>query len=216
MSFPSLLDLILTALAVIPSLCVHEYAHGYVSYMLGDPTPKTDGRLSLNPLHHLDPIGTLFLIIFKFGWAKPVMVNPGYYEKPKQGMALVALAGPMSNFLLALLCLIATSVIAKTSGGHVGAGMYYMYQFLSITAIVNVGLGVFNLIPLPPLDGSKVIGMFLPDSLYFKYMRFEQYGFILLFALLMLGSLNTPLYMMRSGVLDYLHFVADKLTVFLS
>lgn len=204
------------ALAIIPAMCFHEYAHGWVSYKLGDPSPKTDGRLSLNPLHHIDPLGALFLLVFQFGWAKPVQVNPRYYKKPKEGMALVALAGPVANFILALICLIATTVISKVTGGSVTSeAVYYIYQFLWLMAIINVGFGVFNLIPLPPLDGSKVIGVVLPTEWYFKYMRFEQYGFILLFLLLALGAFNSPLVWLRSGVMNYLGFLADKLTFFL-
>lgn len=204
------------ALAIIPAMCFHEYAHGWVSYKLGDPSPKTDGRLSLNPLHHIDPLGALFLLVFQFGWAKPVQVNPRYYKKPKEGMALVALAGPVANFILALICLIATTVISKVTGGSVSSeAVYYIYQFLWLMAIINVGFGVFNLIPLPPLDGSKVIGVVLPTEWYFKYMRFEQYGFILLFLLLALGAFNSPLVWLRSGVMNYLGFLADKLTFFL-
>ncbi|MDO4281464.1 MAG: site-2 protease family protein [Peptococcaceae bacterium] len=212
----SIINFVFMALAIIPAMCFHEYAHGWVSYKLGDPSPKTDGRLSLNPLHHIDPLGALFLLVFQFGWAKPVQVNPRYYKKPKEGMALVALAGPVANFILALICLIATTVISKVTGGSVSSeAVYYIYQFLWLMAIINVGFGVFNLIPLPPLDGSKVIGVVLPTEWYFKYMRFEQYGFILLFLLLALGAFNSPLVWLRSGVMNYLGFLADKLTFFL-
>lgn len=211
---PSITDLLLTVLAIVPAMCFHEYAHGWVSYKLGDPSPKYDGRLSLNPVHHIDPIGALFLIFFNFGWAKPVMVNPRYYKNPKQGMALVALAGPVANFILALICLIVTNVIVKTTGGSVGIGLYYVYQFFMLSALVNVGLGVFNLIPLPPLDGSKILGMFLPAKYYFKFMQFEQWGFVLLFALLAVGAFSRPLYFLRNGVISYLDFIANALTSF--
>lgn len=213
---PSITDLLLTVLAIVPAMCIHEYAHGWVSYKLGDPSPKYDGRLSLNPLHHIDPIGALFLIVFNFGWAKPVMVNPRYYRNPKKGMALVALAGPVANFILALLCLIVTNIILKVSGGSVSVTIYYIYQFFVLSALVNVGLGVFNLIPLPPLDGSKILGMFLPNRYYFKYMQFEQWGFVLLFLLLAIGVFSRPLYFLRNGVMNYLDFVANALTSFLA
>ena len=212
----SILNLLLTALAVVPAMCIHEYAHGWVSYKLGDPSPKYDGRLSLNPLRHIDPIGALCLILLNFGWAKPVQVNPAYYKDPKKGMALVALAGPVANFILALLCLIVTNAIEKITGGQVTMTVFYVYQLFMLSAMVNVGLGVFNLIPLPPLDGSKVIGVFLPTEWYFKFMRFEQYGFILLFLLLAVGALNTPLFWLRNGMVDYLNFLANAVTGFLA
>ena len=213
---PGIMKLLLTALAIIPAMCFHEYAHGWVSYKLGDPSPKYDGRLSLNPLRHVDPIGALCLIVANFGWAKPVQVNPTYYKDPKKGMALVALAGPVANFILALICFIITNIIAKVSGGSVSIVTFYIYQFFMLSAMVNVGLGVFNLIPLPPLDGSKVIGVFLPTDWYFKFMRFEQYGFILLFVLLIAGLLDTPLYWLRNGVVEYLNFLANFFTSFLA
>lgn len=213
---PSLSDLILTLLAIVPAMCFHEYAHGWMSYKLGDPSPKYDGRLSLNPLHHIDPIGALFLLFFNFGWAKPVQVNPRYYKNPKKGMALVALAGPVANFILALVCLIVTNVIVKLTGGSVSFTVYLIYQFFMLSAMVNVGLGVFNLIPLPPLDGSKVLAMFLPSKYYFKYMQFEQWGFILLFLLLAIGAFSGPLYYLRNGVINYLDFIANVLTSFLA
>lgn len=212
--FSSISDLIFTLIAIIPALSVHEYAHGWVSWKLGDPTPKMDGRLSLNPLHHLDPLGTLFLVIFKFGWAKPVMVNPQYYKRPKEGMALVALAGPVANFIFALVCLVICNLIAKISGGTVSQTVYYLYQAFLVMALVNAGLGVFNLIPLPPLDGSKILGAILPANTYFRYMQFERYGFVVLFFLLYIGTLNKPLVMARGAVMDYLNFIAGKLTFF--
>lgn len=204
-------SLILTVLAIIPAMCIHEYAHGWMSYKLGDPSPKYDGRLSLNPLHHIDLLGALFLIVFNFGWAKPVQVNPRYYQNPKRGMALVALAGPVANFILALLCLIINNIILRVTDGSVGIVVYYLYDFFMLSALVNVGLGVFNLIPLPPLDGSKVLAMFLPTRWYYSYMRIEQWGFVLLFLLLALGVLSRPLFYLRSGVMSYLDFIATAL-----
>ncbi|MEE0434546.1 MAG: site-2 protease family protein [Peptococcaceae bacterium] len=204
-------SLVLTILAIIPAMCIHEYAHGWMSYKLGDPSPKYDGRLSLNPLHHIDLLGALFLIVFNFGWAKPVQVNPRYYKNPKRGMALVALAGPVANFILALLCLIVNNIILRVTGGSVGMVVYYLYDFFLLSAMVNVGLGVFNLIPLPPLDGSKVLAMFLPTRWYYNYMRIEQWGFVALFLLLALGVLSRPLFYLRSGVLSYLDFIATAL-----
>lgn len=202
--------------AILLALSVHEFSHGWVSYKLGDPTPLHDGRLSLNPLRHLDPMGTLFLVVFKFGWAKPVMVNPQYYRKPRRDMALVAAAGPASNFLLALLSYLVIAVLMKTGLVTVSLGLgAILYQFLMILAMINIGLGIFNLLPLPPLDGSKIAGAILPRDLYFGYMQFEQYGMIVLVILLFTGLLTGPLRVLREGITTGLWQIADLLTSFL-
>lgn len=168
------------AISVIVAITFHEYAHGYISWKLGDPTPEKEKRLSLNPLNHLDLFGTICLFLFGFGWAKPVQVNPEYYKNKKQGMILTALAGPVMNFILALIC-----------------GMFIKLNVLPILfetmLTLNLGLGIFNLIPIPPLDGSKVLLGILPESLYFKFMEYERYGFLILVALLYTGLLTRPL-----------------------
>lgn len=212
----TILSLVYILPAILLTLTCHEFAHGYVSYRLGDPTPKTDGRLSLNPMRHLDPIGTLFLIIFKFGWAKPVMVNPQYYKNPKRDMAIVAAAGPLTNFVLAFLAFLLMAIIAKSPGMVQSTTMAFIYQFLYVLALINIGLGIFNLLPFPPLDGSKVVGAVLPDRLYFSYMRFEQYGFIVLMLLLFAGVLTGPLNVMRIGLISLMQGWADVLTSFMN
>lgn len=193
-------ELIYTIPAVLIAISMHEFAHGYASYRLGDPTPKEDGRLSLNPLAHLDLVGTLCLLVFHFGWAKPVQVNPYYYKDRKNGMLMVALAGPVMNFSLAFISLFFMGMIIKITGGYGGTFVHYVYTFLNFLYIINIGLGVFNLIPVPPLDGSKVLGAILPEDKYFGYMRYEKYGTIILMALLYTGVLNTPLGAVRNGL----------------
>jgi len=185
-----LIDLIYTIPAVIIAISLHEAAHGLISYKLGDPTPKKDGRLSLNPLKHFDPIGTLCLIFFHFGWAKPVMVNPYYYKNKKQGMVLVALAGPFMNFLIAFISIFLINIISTTI--FTNRIFIHLYIFLIYLATINIGLGIFNLVPVPPLDGSKVLGAVLPNDKYFKYMHYEQYGMIVLVILLFAGILDKP------------------------
>lgn len=175
--------LIYTVPAVLIAICFHEFAHGFVSYKLGDPNPRRSGRLSLNPLNHLDPVGTLALIFFGFGWAKPVMVDPSYYENKKSGMVKVALAGPLMNFFIALICLLVFGIQIKYEV-YFGS---YITTLLIVTAQINIGLGVFNLIPFPPLDGSKVLGAVLPEKMYFGYMRYEIYGQFIIILLLYLG-----------------------------
>ena len=199
--------LIYTAPATLLAISAHEFAHGLVSYWLGDPTPKRDGRLSLNPLHHLDLVGTICMLVFRFGWAKPVKVNPQYYKNPKQGMALTALAGPVMNLILAFLFLgIFVGLFHVTEGSTEGM-LGYLMLLAQYTAIMNIGLGVFNLIPIPPLDGSKVLGIFLPQRTYFQLMRYERYGGLLMIVLLYTGVLSRPLGILRDGLLELMLLV---------
>ena len=181
-------------LSVVPSLlCItfHEVSHGYVAYRLGDTTAKDAGRLTLNPLKHIDPMGLLMMVVFKFGWAKPVPVDMRYFKKPKQGMAITALAGPVSNLLLAMLLLLGARItIAHYVDTAFCSGLL---NFLAMTAYMSVGLGLFNLIPISPLDGSKVLFAFLPDRAYMTLMRYEKYGMAVLFVLVWLGVGNNIL-----------------------
>lgn len=205
-------SLIYTIPAIFLALSLHEFAHGYVSFRLGDPTPGAQGRLSLNPLHHLDPVGTLCLLLFGFGWAKPVAVNPYYYDNRKKGMVMVALAGPLMNFMLAFASLFVLGLLVRFGGRPaVNPIREYLRTFCSVLASINIGLGVFNLIPFPPLDGSKILSAVLPSDQYFKLMQYESYGQILLFALLWLGFLDTPLYFLRAIVTDGMLTVVSML-----
>lgn len=180
--------MILRIAAILLCLVVHEVCHGLAAYKLGDPTAKMNHRLSLNPLHHLDVFGLLMMVTVGFGWAKPVPVDPRYFKKPKQGMAITSLAGPFSNFVLAYLAAIGANALAAvmTVRGE-SAGFFLAFQFCYLLVLLNIGLGVFNLIPFPPLDGSKVVAMFLPDRLYIRWMRLERYGMIILMAILWFG-----------------------------
>lgn len=169
--------------ALIAIMC-HELTHGLFSYMQGDPTPKEQGRLSLNPAKHLDLFGTLCLIFLGFGWAKPVQVDPRYYKNPKWGMALVALGGPLANFVIAFL----SGLILTLIEFYVPYSDFSMilYNFFLYLIIINVGLGLFNLIPIPPLDGSKIIGAILPENSYHQYMKYQKYGMFFIIGLLVL------------------------------
>ncbi len=182
-----------TAPATLIALIAHEMAHAWVSYALGDPTPRSDGRLTPNPLKHLDPIGTICLLLFHFGWARPVMVNPQYYKKPRLGMALTALAGPATNLILAFLFTGLYILLAKTTGGNSAGVAGYCMLLAYYSIFLNIGLGTFNLIPIPPLDGSKILGAVLPDRLYFSLMRYERYGTVMLVILLYSNLLDKPL-----------------------
>lgn len=189
---------------VLIALTFHEFCHGLVSSKLGDPTPRLTGRLTLNPLAHLDPIGTLLMIFTGFGWAKPVQINPGYYKKPKWGMALTALAGPISNFVLAFAAMLLYTIIhiINLKTGVFAGAMYQISYFVLLFAQVNLCFMVFNLIPIPPLDGSRVLGLFLSTSAYFKLQRFERYSMILI---IVLSFLNVFSVVIGTGV----NFVLD-------
>lgn len=186
LDFGSLRDMVLRLVSVFLCLTVHETCHGLAALALGDPTAKRARRLSLNPLRHIDWFGLLMMITVGFGWAKPVPVNPNYFRKPKQGMAVTALAGPVSNLLLAVLFLGIGKVIYLYA--PYSAGMNVIFEWCLFTvAPMSVGMGLFNLIPIPPLDGSKVLFSLLPDRAYNTMLRYERYGMLLLWAVVLLG-----------------------------
>lgn len=184
--FGSLRDILLRVAAVFLCLTIHETCHGLAAYALGDPTAKRAHRLSLNPLRHIDWLGLLMMVVAGFGWAKPVPVNPNYFKKPKQGMAVTALAGPVSNLLLAiLLLLIARGVYIRAA--LTGSFSATWFAFLLDTASLSVGLGLFNLVPIPPLDGSKVLAVLLPDRAYDWLMHYERFGMLVLVMVISVG-----------------------------
>jgi Zn-dependent protease len=187
---------LMTFIAGLPglllALVLHEYAHARVAVAMGDFTPKLTGRLTLNPLSHIDPIGFIMLMVAHFGWAKPVMVNPRNFKDMKQGNILVALAGPAANFLVAFIALAAMMVMYKM-GIRMTLGVKTVF---SMIVLYNINFGIFNLIPLPPLDGSKILLEFLPGDLAYRYMGIERYSFIILIVMMMtpiLGSILIPL-----------------------
>lgn len=189
------IDFLIQKLISIPLILIalvgHEMAHGYVSVWLGDPTPKAYGRLSPNPLKHLDPIGALLMLITGFGWAKPVMVNPNYYKNPKWGTAAVSLAGPMSNLVMAFLSMLLYAVYLKLCivfGWSSLAANEWIFMIAGLFAGYNLSLMLFNLIPIPPLDGSKVLGAFLPNSVYYGMLQYERYYSLILLGLIFLLS----------------------------
>ena len=185
LDFGTLRDAAVQLLAVLFCLTVHETCHGLAALALGDPTAKRQHRLSLNPLRHIDWFGLLMMLVAGFGWARPVPVNPNYFKKPRQGMALTALAGPDSNILLALLLLIPARLIYTYA--HYSVFNQTALDFLTSTAALSIGLGLFNLIPIPPLDGSKVLAVLLPERAYRWLMRYERFGIFALWLLVALG-----------------------------
>lgn len=185
LDFGTLRDAAVQLLAVLFCLTVHETCHGLAALALGDPTAKWQHRLSLNPLRHIDWFGLLMMLVAGFGWARPVPVNPNYFKKPRQGMALTALAGPASNLLLALLLLIPARLIYTYA--HYSVFNQTALDFLTSTAALSIGLGLFNLIPIPPLDGSKVLAVLLPERAYRWLMHYERFGIFALWLLVALG-----------------------------
>lgn len=183
-----ILELLLTVPTVLLSLTFHEWAHAFVAYKLGDNTAKYQGRLTLNPFVHLDVVGSICMLLCGFGWAKPVPVNMLNFKNPKGGMALTALAGPAINLILGIVgCLIYSvlSLFIVPSGNLV---LYYILYFFYQFGYLNIFLAIFNLIPLPPFDGSKILGATFKDETYLKFMALERYFAIGLFALFFLDS----------------------------
>lgn len=198
-STDTLIQFLFVVPCVLIALTFHEFAHGYMAYKLGDPTAKNFGRLTLNPLKHLDPIGTICMIFFHFGWAKPVPINSRYFKKPRRDMALTAAAGPIMNFILALfgvlVCRILTRifVVFPAQSDFVYYIQYAALTLFSYFHMLNLSLGVFNLIPIPPLDGSRIFYIFLPPKWYFGVMKYEKYIQLALLVLLWTGLLSRPL-----------------------
>ena len=189
-------QLILMAPPLLLALTFHEFAHGYIAWRLGDPTAARQGRLSMNPLRHLDPLGTLAFFLIKFGWAKPVPVNASYFRNPQQGMLWVALAGPMSNLLLALLSAVAIKLFAPLAvslheQGNSATIMLPLLIMLANSVWINLVLCIFNLIPVPPLDGGRIVAGFLPDHLSYFFHRYEHLGIVLILALSLTGVLGS-------------------------
>lgn len=193
--------------AILISVTLHEMAHGYVSYKLGDPTPKQDGRLSLNPLRHLDLFGTLALLFVGFGWAKPVRVDASYYKDPKTGIVWTAFAGPLINFVLSFMCVLAVVALIRYSylipaNQAITEIFHYLSELLNYTALLSLGQAIFNMIPVPPLDGSKILYGLLPDSVFQWFMRNEQFLSLFIFLLLFSNVINGPLLTLRNLIFN--------------
>ena len=205
MDWMSMLLFLMSGAACLICLTVHELAHGLAAYRLGDPTAKLNGRLTLNPLSHIDWIGLFLLMAAGVGWAKPVPVDPRYFKNPKGGMAITALAGPLSNLLMAYLSALALgalSAVAAVRGET--AGLTLWLDFFALMVSLNIGLGIFNLIPFPPLDGSKVVAMFLPDRWYYRWMQLERYGMFILMVALWFGVFDGFLGTARRVLVDWM------------
>ena len=203
------------AVKVFVLLCllpVHEYAHAFIATKLGDKTAKLSGRLTLSPFAHLDVFGSIMIILFGIGYAKPVPVNPNNFKNPKKGMALTALAGPVSNLIMAFIFLLLFNAF-ETFFAFLNVQNQLLFSiirvFLYYAATINVTLAVFNFLPVPPLDGSRIFWAVLPDKYYFKVMQYERYIMIGMFILLFFGVLSIPLSFLSNWVMIGLDFVAS-------
>lgn len=190
-----ILQLIILAPPLLLALTCHEFAHGYIAYKLGDPTAKMLGRLTLNPLKHLDPIGTIAFFFIKFGWAKPVPVDPRHFRNPQKDMLWVALAGPATNLLLAMLSALATKTLWALAplipANALTQGLFVPLNGMLVASVwINLVLCIFNFLPIPPLDGSKILMGILPPKIAYEYEKVEKYGFIFLIILAFSGVLS--------------------------
>jgi len=196
------------------ALTVHEFSHGYVAYMLGDDTAKKAGRLTLNPISHIDPFGLIMLFIARIGWAKPVPINPHNFRNYKKDTALTAAAGPAANFILAILLSIIFNLIKKMNPDimyHASSLTQFWLSMLLYAILINLALGLFNLIPIPPMDGSKILGGFLSDEAYYKYTARERQGAQLLMIILAI-SFVFRLNIIGSIIMPPLNFFLKLLT----
>lgn len=206
-----LFDIIVRAIVLLTTIPVHEAAHAYVADKLGDPTAKYQGRLTLNPMAHFDLMGSLAMLLVGIGWAKPVPINPRNFKDQKAGMAISAAAGPISNIILATISLVIAKVLMYT-GLMFGTNVILstLFTIFNSMCLINIYLAMFNLIPVPPFDGSRIFNYFLPDKYYFKIMEYERYVFIAVFFVVYSGLLRGPLNFVSGFVFEIL----DKLTFF--
>lgn len=172
---------------------IHEYAHALIATKLGDSTPKYNGRLTLNPMAHISPMGAIMIFLCGFGYAKPVNVNPRNFKDPKKGMAFTAIAGPISNLIMGFIAIFISTIFARFYYNNPSTLFLAIYYFLYFAGVVNVNLAVFNLLPIPPLDGSRILQLLIPAKYYFKFMQYERYVVLIVFVLILSGVLSGPL-----------------------
>lgn len=222
MIIENLIEYLYIVPAALIAIIFHEFAHGLVSTWFGDPTPAQSGRLTLNPLKHIDPIGAACLVLFHFGWARPVMVDPSYYKNRKVGLTVVALAGPIMNFLIMFVAFIVIAITLRIQINYNlenNIVITIIYKFFAYLAILNIGLGVFNLIPIPPLDGSKAIGIVLPGSAYDEYMGYQKYGTYFMIAIMFIlyilsfFDITSPVVTITSNIYNYFIELIEKLVI---
>ena len=204
-------NIVVRAIVLLTAIPIHEAAHAYVADKLGDPTGKYSGRLTLNPMAHFDLLGSIAMIVCGIGWARPVPINPRNFREPKKAMAISAAAGPISNLIVAAASLAIAKIIMYVSyQTGVNTALSTLFTIFKVMCSINISLAIFNLIPIPPFDGSRIFNYFLPDKFYFKVMEYEQYIMIGLIVLIFSGLLDLPLGIMNSIIFN----VLDKITGF--
>ena len=203
----TVLDYFIKALVLFTAVPVHECAHAWAAEKMGDDTGRQQGRITLNPFAHLTLWGSLMMILVGFGWGKPVSVDPRNFKNPKKGMVLTSLAGPASNFIMAFLAMIVYKILGILSIVKDNATMQMVAMVFLYITLINISLGVFNFLPIPPLDGSKIFNAVLPEKWYFTIMRYENIIFIALIILLYSGLLDTPLSFLQDKVIDVMDFL---------
>ncbi len=203
----TILDYLIKALVLFTAVPVHECAHAWVAEKMGDDTGRKQGRITLNPFAHLTLWGSLMMILVGFGWGKPVMVDSRNFKNPKKGMVLTSLAGPASNFIMAFLSMIVYKVLAFLSYAKDSSTLDMMATVFVYITLINISLAVFNFLPIPPLDGSKIFNAILPEKWYFTIMKYENFIFIALIILVYSGLLDTPLSFLQNKVIDVMLFL---------
>lgn len=198
----TILDYLIKALVLFTAVPVHECAHAWVAEKMGDDTGRKQGRITLNPFAHLTLWGSLMMILVGFGWGKPVSVDPRNFKNPKKGMVLTSLAGPASNFIMAFLSMIVYKVLAFLSFAKDSSTLDMLATVFVYITLINISLAVFNFLPIPPLDGSKIFNAILPEKWYFAIMKYENFIFIALIILVYSGLLDTPLSFLQDKVID--------------
>lgn len=211
LSVELIVNLLVRVFVIFCVLPIHEFAHAFVAHKLGDDTARLSGRLTTNPLAHIDPIGALMILVVGFGYAKPVPVNMRNFKNRKGYMAITALAGPFSNIIMAFIFTFAACLVWKFIPYQDGDFASYIVVFLLTASQINVSLAVFNLLPIPPLDGSRLLNVILPNKYYYKIMQYERYIIYAVFALIIFGVLDTPIYFLSRLLSDLIYSLSTLL-----